>query len=355
MLMISVCMIVKDEARHLEKTLQALVPHFDDIVVVDTGSTDPSREIARQFVPQVHEFRWVDDFSAARNHSIQFARHDWVLVIDADETLAALDAEPLLALMQAQPDAVGRINMINHAGENEETERINRLFRKSRYGYQGLIHEQICPHADAPNFACFDAPITLHHLGYQTDILQEKDKLNRNVKLLEAALSLAPEDPYLHYQLGKTHYIHRNYPAACTCLERSLQLQAGHFFEYSEDLIETYGYALINSGQYTQALKVLDYEKYCPSTDFVFLKALIYMNNADMQQAVDHFLACTRMPPGRKKGVHSFKALYNIGVILECLGNNEDALVFYQNCEGYSPALEGITRLHATKRPTGYV
>ncbi len=349
--MISVCMIVKNESQILADSLAAIRQHFDDLVVVDTGSTDGSQDIARRFTDQVHHFEWTNDFSAARNHSISLARHDWVLSIDADEVIADVDHEKVLALLKTQPDSVGRVTVRNHVDDDgvmgTVTERISRLFRKSIYHYQGIIHEQIHPVTGKENTPRFSAPIILDHFGYRSDILQAKDKLNRNIQLLDIALAGSPQDAYLHYQRGQSQFLAGDYAQACQSFERSLSLRPDLSLEYVQSAIEGLGYALINSGRYAEAMGLLKYEESCPSTDFRFLKALILMNNGDLQGAVEAFLQCVKMPPGKKEGVNSFKAYHNIGVILECSDMKADAITFYEACGEYPPAMAGIQRLRS--------
>lgn len=347
--MISICMIVKNEARHLAATLASLAPHFDDIVIVDTGSDDDTKAIARRFTDNVHDFAWVNDFSAARNASLHYARHDWVLVVDADEALESLDKTALEALTAAHPQSVGRVERINYLDEGAGVaivrERVSRLFAKAFYHYSGIIHEQVTPRTGA-TAETFLAPVTLNHVGYQKAVLQQTNKLVRNITLLKQALQTQPQNPYLWYQLGKSHYLQEAYPAAIEAFQQALGFEINFALEYAEDLIETYGYALINQGDYAAALDIISFEHYYRSADFLFLKALILMNNARLQEAVDTFLYCTTLPPGNKEGVNSFKARYNIGVILEVSGMKPEALAFYQQCGAYPPAQEGVKRLN---------
>lgn len=343
-------MIVKDEACRLDATLAALVPHFDDIVVLDTGSADDSPAIARRHGARVFGFAWCDDFAAARNASLGHARHDWVLAVDADERLARIDAAALAALLRAHPDSIGRVERLNPIDEDGTTvtmrERIRRLFRRSRYRYAGAIHEQVVAREGmtepGPAFA---APLVLDHVGYRDEVLAATGKVARNVALLERALDRAPHDPYLLYQLGKSRYLQRDYAAAIDSFEQALQAAPDMRLEYVEDLVETLGYALINHGDHAGALRLVESAPDFPSTDFAFLKASALMNAGRLQEAVDLFVHCTRMPPGRKDGVDSFKARHNIGVILECSGMSEQAREFYRACGGYAPAQAGLARL----------
>ncbi|RLM30580.1 tetratricopeptide repeat-containing glycosyltransferase family 2 protein [Brenneria salicis] len=347
--MISVCMIVKDEAQHLENTLRSLAQYFDDIVVVDTGSNDNSKEIASCFTNKIYDFQWIADFSAARNYSLQFAKYDWVLVVDADEELSFIDLTALSSLIAAHPTSIGRVERVDYIddpnGGDIIRERISRLFRKELYVYRGIIHEQVSARSTAIPVNHFQVPIRLNHIGYQKNILHNKDKIVRNITMLKTAIDENPSDPYLHYQLGKSYYLAKDYLLASETFSTALGYQTDFSYEYNEQLIESYGYTLINLGEYKQALSILEYEQYCHSTDFTFLKALILMNNGDLQQAVNIFLSCTQLPPGRSDGVNTYKANYNVGVILECSGMLKEAVSFYQKCDNYKPAVDGILRI----------
>ena len=89
--MLSLCLIVKNEEEKLENFLLKLKPHVDEIIIVDTGSTDKTKEIALKFTSDVFDFSWNDDFSSARNFSISKATKDWILVLDPDETITEND------------------------------------------------------------------------------------------------------------------------------------------------------------------------------------------------------------------------------------------------------------------------
>ena len=90
MIQISLCMIVKDEEKVLERCLASVADLMDEIVVVDTGSTDKTKEIAKKYTDKIYDFKWVDDFSAARNFAFSHASKDYVLSMDADEVLEDL-------------------------------------------------------------------------------------------------------------------------------------------------------------------------------------------------------------------------------------------------------------------------
>jgi glycosyltransferase involved in cell wall biosynthesis len=96
---LSLCMIIKDEAFFLRDCLAAAAPYVDELVVVDTGSADGSRDIATTFTPRIFDYRWHDDYAAARNYSLAQAKHEWILVLDADELIAPGDFATLRQLI----------------------------------------------------------------------------------------------------------------------------------------------------------------------------------------------------------------------------------------------------------------
>src|SRR5262245_11824182 len=104
---LSLCMIVKNEAAHLARCLDAVSPMVDEIVIADTGSTDDTVSIARGYTPHVLTFAWCDDFSAARNFVLERATGDWILSLDADETIATKDHARIRAsIARADLDAI---------------------------------------------------------------------------------------------------------------------------------------------------------------------------------------------------------------------------------------------------------
>ena len=114
MLPISVCIITKNEEQNIERCLKPLRAYEWEIVVVDTGSTDRTKEIASKYADKVLDYSWTQDFSAARNFSIKQATYDTILVIDSDEYLMELDIDALLSLAEEHPTQVGLLSRENH-------------------------------------------------------------------------------------------------------------------------------------------------------------------------------------------------------------------------------------------------
>ena len=348
--MLSVCIIVKNEEKNIARCLQCLKPHGFEVVVVDTGSTDKTKEVALQYTEHVYDFVWCDDFAVAKNFAISKATNPYVMVIDSDEFLEPLEVERLYQMIKNHPRAVGRIcrrNVFTRNGQEQENQEwINRVFPKDKYCYEGRIHEQIVVKDNDDNYETYQTPVVIEHTGYDLTLKERKEKANRNYTLLiqelerlEKEESESKQIPYILYQLGKSCYMAEEYEKACEYFSLGLSYDLNPKLEYVIDMVETYGYALINSGQAQTALLFENiYEEFGNNADFQFLMGLIYMNNARFEQAVQEFLKATKHSQCRNKGVNSYSAYYNVGVIYECLGKKEEAITYYRKCGEYEPA-----------------
>ena len=332
---ISVCIITKDECAKLERCLKSLQGYGFEIVVVDTGSSDDTIQMAQKYTQQVYEFAWCDDFAAAKNYAAEKATNEQILSMDSDERLVLLtdrQSEELQQQITRHPGQIGRIYCINEiekdGEERENYEWISRLYSKKDYFYKGRIHEQLTAF-EKGNHDTYQSVITIRHDGYKGTAEQKKNKAMRNIRLLEKELE-AEENPYLLYQLGKAYYMAGDPLRAAEYFDKGLYYELDPKLEYVIDMVETYGYALINSGQEQKALGLEGvYEEFGVYADFQFLMGLIYMKNAMFPEAVEEFEKATRQGQCRMQGVNSYLAYHNIGVILECLGMEEDARAYY--------------------------
>ena len=346
--MLSLCMIVKNEEKNLKSCLSKAVSFVDEIIIVDTGSTDNTKVIALEFTNKVYDFKWCNDFAKARNFSISKASNEYILVLDADEFIIDFFKENVVEFINnnSNKNKVGRIKRINIMENSDGTkryiERVNRLFNKNYFHYEGIIHEQIVSsNGELYNTEVID--ITTEHVGYTKEVLNRTNKLKRNIDLLKLAVKDKPDDPYIYFQLGKSYYMLRDYKIAAIYFEKALSFELDFRLEYVEDLIETYGYALVNSGRYEDALILQNcVDVYSNRADFQFLIGIIYMNNAKFKEAVESFLKCTELPYSKVEGINTYIAYYNIGVIYDVLGFREKAIEYYRKSGNYEPALKRL-------------
>jgi tetratricopeptide (TPR) repeat protein len=225
---ISLTMIVKNEERALPACLAAAAPWVDEIVVVDTGSTDRTREIARAHKARVFEWAWRDDFAAARNESLRHATGDWVLALDADETLTPESGPALRRACEAGSEIVAyEIKIVCPREGDGGLVRLNwfpRLFRRlPGVQWEGVIHEQVV--ASLAGCGRIDrAPIEVRHAGYTLTPEQMAGKARRNITLLERQLRAEPDYAPGWFQLAETYMLAGRVEDAIAAYRKSLRL-----------------------------------------------------------------------------------------------------------------------------------
>lgn len=194
---ISACLIVKDEQKMLPDCLASIRDWVDEIIVVDTGSTDDTVSIAKDYGAKLYHKAWTGDFSAARNYSLEQATGDWILVIDADERFVPEDVPRVRQLLNDDKHKILSINVFNVYGEKEDTTTFLpsiRLFRRAlNLRYEGIVHNRLELPPDVP---VARAPLRIKHLGYDLSPEQMNRKFLRSKALLEKQLAENPDDVF---------------------------------------------------------------------------------------------------------------------------------------------------------------
>jgi glycosyltransferase involved in cell wall biosynthesis len=205
---VSLCMIVRDEEKNLPACLSAVRELVDEVIVVDTGSTDRTKEAAAGLGAKVLDFAWCDSFAAARNESLARASGDWVFWLDADDRLdeenllklgnlfTSLKGENAAYLMKCLcPPAPGEAHsavIVEHA----------RLFRRvPGVEWRYRVHEQILLSVKEHGGQIRHADVTIRHVGYHEGD-GRRAKLDRNLRLLQMDLAEHPDDAYVRFNLG---------------------------------------------------------------------------------------------------------------------------------------------------------
>ena len=211
---ISLCMIVKNEEPFLEKCLNSVKNLVHEIIIVDTGSTDKTKEIARKFTDKVFDFVWCDNFSAARNESLKHATGDWILVLDADEVIAEHDFDLIKKAIlnknfngyilhqlnytnDSHPRAV-KVNVPNF--KNAIISPITRLFRNSKEIYfDFFVHESVDPSLMKSNSKVSELSVAIHHYGQLKQEVFNRQKEEYYFKLALKNIVKYPNHARSHY------------------------------------------------------------------------------------------------------------------------------------------------------------
>lgn len=353
---ISICIIAKNEEKHMEAFLSSIKKHFGsypyELVLVDTGSSDNTVAIASRYTDRIFHFTWIGDFSAARNYSLSCASHDWVLILDCDEYVTELDAAGFDAMISAYPDAVGMLTRKNHYEMNGTdsiyTDEVERFFNRRRFHYEAIIHEQVCA-LDGTPYERAALPLLVDHCGYSGSAEELRQKVDRNNALLLQMLAEKPDDPYLYFQLGQSYNLLRDDEHACYYYGRGLEFDVDPHAEYVQMMVIGYGYALLHLERFSEALQFENiYEEFATSADFVCLMGLIYLRNGRIVQAMAEFLKATSFETAKTEGANTFIPTYNMACVNEVLGDVKTAVSLYKKCGDFKPAKERLKELLAT-------
>lgn len=352
MIPISICVIMKNEEKHIDEFLSSIEKHFasypHEILLTDTGSTDRTLEFASKYDVKISHFDWVNDFSAARNFSLSQASNDYVLVLDVDEYIEELDTEFIDTFITKHPYSLGMLKRNNVTGHGDSvdiyTDDVPRFFNRMCFGYRGIIHEQVESPENA-DFSRVRIPLTVNHVGYAGSIEDMEKKAERNISLLLEMLK-NEEDPYILFQIGQAYYTIHNYDKACEYFSRGLEFDLDTRLDYVRLMVVSYGYALMESDRPEEALAMTNiYDEFSDYPEFVLMMGLIYLKAGLLENAVDEFIKATNFKTAATLGVNTFIPLYNLGMINEILGNTEDAIELYKQCGDYGPAKKRIEEM----------
>lgn len=213
--LITLSMIVKNEEKMLRGCLDSVHKLVDEIVIVDTGSTDKTIEIAKEFGAKVYNFNWIDDFAAARNESLRHSNGKWILYLDADERISQMEINKFRdSLSKLDENTGGLICTIEspHANLTGGTSDVHRgsyprIFRNlgiEKVKFQGRVHEQISPSLKENNLVLLQSDIIIYHLGYDQSRDIMEGKIERNYRMLLQHVREEPTNGYAWYQLGQT-------------------------------------------------------------------------------------------------------------------------------------------------------
>jgi hypothetical protein len=339
-MLVSVCMIVRNEARVLPAALQALAGRPDpigEIVVADTGSTDGTQEIARAAGCRVLEVPWQDSFSHARNAALAAAGGRYCLMIDADEVVDAATLPALAAFLQQGACPLGRIQIVSATPDGLVREAVTRVCpNDGRYRYEGRVHEQIV----GPGLRG-DTGLVCHHSGYTQEATLRKGTAGRNLELLRLDLAEAPEDPYLHFQLGRT-LVKRRPAEALGHFDRALS-RAPADAPYLPLLVLEAANALRACDRRPAALDLVrrGRQHFPAYTDLAFLEGLLLMDLGDATGMVRAFQACLVLGEPRAvssvEGVGTWRPHYNLGLFYELSGQIAEARLHYEKALAAAP------------------
>ncbi|WP_256975755.1 glycosyltransferase family 2 protein [Paenibacillus sp. MY03] len=341
---LSLVMIVKNEEAVLGRCLDSVKDIVDEIVIVDSGSTDLTKEIALSYNANIYDYVWNNHFSDARNFALSQSKSDWNLILDADEYIMYDCAEEIKALINGNP-AIGRVRRIDAFKDKEEIAYaqcfISRLFPKGVF-YEGRIHEQVV--SDLPRIKI---NVEVGHDGYVDSLRTE-----RNVPLLQMEIQAHPKNPYYHYQIAKEYRGIENFKLCHLHLAEAYILLTRKE-NYHPNVVVDYLYAMISSKKLDKGLAVIEAEtpKLNDFPDFHFVCGQYYLDlilndtasYAHLLPLIEQsYHKCLQLGETNRYdsvlGTGSFSALHNLGVYYEVTGQMGKAIDYYKEAATYQYA-----------------
>jgi glycosyltransferase involved in cell wall biosynthesis len=367
---VSLTMIVRNEERNLPACLGSAADLFDEVVVVDTGSTDRTAEVARSYGARVFDFVWVDDFAAARNAALARATGDYAFWLDADDVLDPPQRDKLRALLAGlregdeaayvvrcacdpDQDGGGGQTVVDHV-------RLFPLREEVRWAY--AVHEQILPSLRRAGIDVRWTDLIVRHTGYCDPQVRAR-KLERDTRILETELAERPDDPFVLFNLGSIAIERQDWRAALAYLRMSLSGSA------PSDSITRKLYALIARahqmlGESEAALSACAAGLAADPDDaeLLFRTAVLHRHTGDARRAE----ACWRKVLTLRRperfssvdvGIYGHLSRRNLAAIVEERGDHAEAARLWsavlEECPGDVEALRARDRLAGRRKPAG--
>lgn len=339
---ISLAMIVKNEAKNLENCLKSVTNFVDEIVIIDTGSTDNTKEIAYKFGAKVYDFLWQDNFSQARNFGLQYISKEWVLVLDADEVFNP-SIIPFIEEAIKDNDTIV-VNLIREeiGSLASPYSQLSRLFRrhpeiKFSRPYHALIDDAVLElQKKEPHWRIVDLPqVAIYHYGYQPEVIAKGNKTSRARQGMESYLAKNPNDAYVCSKLGALYLEQGEVKKGIKLLKKALKSNlatTATLFELHYHLAN----AFVREKEWKMAVKHYQKAIECPILDKLKLGAyhnfasLCYQGK-DYDNALKLYQICISIEPNFSL------AHYNLGLTYRAIGRNFKAISAYQRAIELNP------------------
>jgi glycosyltransferase involved in cell wall biosynthesis/Flp pilus assembly protein TadD len=287
---ISACMIVKDEEELLPRCLRSIENAVDEIIVVDTGSSDRTVEIAENVGAKVYHHPWENNFSKHRNQSISYASGDWIFVLDADEELVSEDIPRLSRAVQDPSIDAIMVTVVSklRGGQSVGVHCVERIFRNNGIiHYEGRIHNRLVKIKDAKVF-----PIKVLHCGYALDSEASKKNFKRTVSLLRLDLEEVPNNPMTYHYLGCSYLTQGMFRESYEASKKAIDLASAKndpnlIYLWSHYNVAMSCYRLKNLKE-AEAFCLACLERYPNHVDSHFVLTLIYFDQELWDRVVSH-------------------------------------------------------------------
>ncbi|TVM00007.1 MAG: hypothetical protein CV087_15920 [Candidatus Brocadia sp. WS118] len=339
---LSACMIVKNEEKFLAQCLNSIKNAVDEIIIVDTGSTDKTVEIAQSFGAKIYHHPWRNSFSEARNYSLNYARCDWILQIDADETLEHMDIPLLHKLICGDSYNAIFVAIYSELPGGQSKHYFTRVFRRGKSYFEGIVHNQLVFEGSS-----LQSEIRFYHYGYNLTAHEMQKKYKRTGDLLRQQLVENPDNIFIITNLIRNYRNEYNFNKVIELGEKGLKLSVSQTDLDSKnqrqriyiDLV----YAFININQLDRAEETCQdaIKENHDSLDILFVMGEILLRKEKFNEALIYFKKYLIMKDRENKKpafnlsivdayYYEHKAYDNIGICYERLNLINEAEIAYK-------------------------
>ncbi len=355
-MLLSACLIAKNEENTLPKCLDSLRGVADEIILVDTGSTDKTVEIAKSFGCKVYYFAWINDFAAARNEALRHASGEFILVIDADEFFEESHKQKLREFLSTT-DAEGIfITVKNYLGSLSNLTsvmgiRVMRLFRRGHF-YSGSIHEQVADSVARSGRPITTLDVDLHHLGYTEEFLRTRNKSTRNTVLLEEELAQDPDNLFQRSNLIAEYVLQRDWQK-CTDLARDTwniirKTPSQTWVNFTPRIVMNLLNGLWELNKKDEAVKLAkDAVHYFPwFTDMKKRYANMLAETGNLRESMLMLMECREQGDTKSglieflEGTGTYLAAYDLGIVWTWLGDELNARRWFLQAFQENPGMD---------------
>ncbi len=347
---LSVCMIVKNEERCIERSLQSLQGLADELIIVDTGSTDTTVALSQRFTKNIFHFSWNDDFSAARNFALSKATSEWILVLDADEMIAREDQQKIKQLIENKSTSAYFLHQKEYTYDTTLTgfhyctekdaynkdylgfvvvENAIRLFRRDKdFFFSWKIHESAALSLEKKGIIPLDSGIFIHHYKQEKGKDAQHQKMLRYLAIGEEQCQETPTLAKPWYEVGLIYYALGRYNDAITAFQKVISLAPQEHRAYYK-----LGRCFVKVGRFADAHAA--FERYLTfdsqNSDVYGELGLLAIKRGQVLDAERLLRKAVELYSG------NILARHNLSLLLLQLGRKEAATIFLEETEKKYP------------------
>ena len=360
---LSLCMIVRDNETTIGPALNSIRPHVDEIVIVDTGSKDRTPVICRDHGARLYQFPWCDDFSAARNESLKYARGEWIFWMDSDDTISDDCGRRLRALADGphESSVLGYIMQVHCPGPSRDpsggedvtvVDHVKMFRNRSDLQFEGRIHEQLLPAIRRAGGEVAWTDLYVVHSGSDHTAAGWERKLERDLRILHQELKERPDHPFVLFNLGMTYADARRYDDAIDFLEQCLAVsrpEESHLRKAYSLLVSALSQAEKQDDAWQRCGEGLSL--YPGDKELLFRHAILHHHFGRLEAAEASYLQVLGDSGERHfqsidQGLTGYKARHNLALVYDDMGHLDSVEAEWrrilEDIPDYLPAWRGL-------------